>query len=172
MFKSHSITRGLCAVIATAISLSLAACAESDTRTEVEKLTEAATSGDTEAQYLLGQRYCCGYEAGKNEEKAVAWWCQAARDGHAESQFELGRLYQEGDLLPMMSKTRYLTVPVKKDNVIALAWYATAAKNGNTLAKKYEALLYRALSDTEKQQAYTMLKDPRSIPCRYRGQTL
>lgn len=149
----------------------IAACAPADTRTETERLEQAAIDGDTEAKYLLGQSYCCGLEEGKNDEKAVAWWCQAAREGHSEAQFELGRLYQMGDLT-LAAETRYRNVPVKKDNVVALAWYAVAAKQGHTLAKKYEALLYRNLTGAEKQQAYEMLKDPRSIPCRYRGQTL
>lgn len=158
-------------LLALIASLAIGCTPPPETQSPTERLEQSAINGDTEAQYLLGQSYCCGLEEGKNDEKAVTWWCQAARDGHTQAQFELGRLYQMGDLT-LAAETRYRSVPVKKDNVVALAWYAVAARNGHTLAKKYEALLYRNLNSVEKQQAYEMLRDPRSIPCRYRGQTL
>lgn len=150
----------------------LAGCFKTEEpKSEMAKLEEAATNGDPEAKFLMGQHYCCGLGPGKSDEKALAWWCQAAREGHAEAQFELGRLYQMEDL-PMMARSRYEFFRVKKDNVTALAWYSVAASSGHALAKNYEAMLYRVLTQVEREQAYQLLKDPRAIPCQYQGQTL
>lgn len=150
----------------------LAGCSDKEApKDETAKLAEAATSGDPEAMYLLGQHYCCGLTPGKSDEKALAWWCQAAREGHSEAQFELGRLYQVEDL-PMMARSRYEFFRVKKNNVTALAWYSVAAKNGHALAKNYQAMLNRVLTEVEREQAFQLLKDPRAIPCQYQGQSL
>ena len=149
----------------------LAACGRSTAPSEQQKLEQAATDGDAEAKYLLGQNYCCGLEEGKNDEKAVAWWCEAARSGHAEASFELGRLYQE-EGLPMAASERYQRVSVKKDNSVALAWYITAEAQGSALAKTYRALLERQMNLVKRQQVYALVQNPRAIPCRYQGQHL
>ncbi|MDH5738040.1 MAG: hypothetical protein OEZ23_06995, partial [Gammaproteobacteria bacterium] len=66
--------------------------ARSSDRDELQVLAEA---GDTEAQYQLGMRWCC-FGLGFDTQTATEWLCQAAKSGHVEAQFQLGRIYQGG----------------------------------------------------------------------------
>ena len=121
--------------------------------------------------FELGQEACCGVGAGKNEEQAMAWFCQAAREGLAEAQFTLGRIYQEGGL-PLMAQSTYQQVRVRKDNSVAYAWYKLAISHGHKLAETYLSLLMRYMNNARMDQGETLALDPRSIPCQYQGQTL
>lgn len=149
----------------------LGCTAEEPTISPREKLETLARSGDAVAMVQLGDEYCCGIGDGKSEEKAIAWWCQAAREGNAEAQFTLGRVYQESGM-PLMAESRYNQVRVHKDNSVAYAWYVNAANKGNRLAEKYLALLKRSMNNPQMQEAETLALDPRAIPCQYQGQTL
>ena len=134
-------------------------------------LEQRAQRNDAEAMFVLGQEDCCGVGKGKNEERAIAWFCQAARQEHAGAQFVLGRMYQEGGL-PLVAQSIYRPVRVHKDNSVAYAWYKTAAEHGHKLAATSLALLKRAMNNTQMDQGETLALDPRTIPCQYQGQTL
>jgi hypothetical protein len=43
---------------------------------------EKAAQGDKDAQYILGNSYCCGEGGFWDTAEAVAWWCKAAGQGH------------------------------------------------------------------------------------------
>jgi TPR repeat protein len=50
------------------------------------RLTTAAEQGDREAQYQLGNAYCCGAAGGFwDTAEAVTWWCRAAAQGQADA---------------------------------------------------------------------------------------
>lgn len=50
------------------------------------RLREAADKGDKEAQYELGNAYCCGRPGGFwDTTEAVKWWCKAAKQGQPEA---------------------------------------------------------------------------------------
>jgi hypothetical protein len=135
------------------------------------QLEERAKQNDAAAMFELGQKDCCGIGAGKNEERAIAWFCQAARQNHAGAEFVLGRMYQE-DGLPLVAQSIYQPVRVHKDNSVAYAWYKTAAARGHKLAETSLALLKRTMNNTQMDQGETLALDPRTIPCQYQGQTL
>lgn len=147
------------------------ACAEEPQPSPREKLETLARNGDAVAMVQLAQEYCCGLGEGKNEERAVAWFCQAAREGNSEAQFTLGRMYQESGL-PLMAESRYTQVRVRKENIIAYAWYKAAETKQHRLATKYLSLLQRNMNNPQMQEAETLALDPRAIPCQYQGQTL
>ena len=46
-----------------------------------EQLTPRAEQGDTQAQFDLGEAWCCGTGFYSTEE-ALKWWCRAAASGH------------------------------------------------------------------------------------------
>lgn len=51
-----------------------------------------AEAGDPEAQYQLGNAYCCGNSDGFfDTEKAIEWWCKAAKQGHLKAEQALSR---------------------------------------------------------------------------------
>ena len=46
-----------------------------------ERLRAPAQQGDADAQFRLGNSYCCGTGFYSTEE-AIRWWCLAAAQGH------------------------------------------------------------------------------------------
>lgn len=78
------------------------------------QLLEAADGGDAKAQHDLGYHY---YWGGENYEQdimqAVSWFELAANNGHAQSAYNLGVLYADGD------------VPI--DLAMACRWFKKAA---------------------------------------------
>lgn len=55
-------------------------------------LQDKAQAGNIEAQYQLGNSYCCGDSGFWDTKQAVYWWCQAAKQGHADAQVRLDAL--------------------------------------------------------------------------------
>ena len=45
----------------------------------------AAQSGEAEAQFRMGQSYCCGDSGYFDTDIAVSWWCRAAAQGHVKA---------------------------------------------------------------------------------------
>jgi TPR repeat protein len=60
--------------------------------------------------------------------KARQWWEQAAAQGVAQAQYNLGQLYANGRAVP-------------QDYVMARGWYEKAAAKGNAWAQAQLALL-------------------------------
>lgn len=91
-----------------------------------EQLQERAAQADVTAQLTLGNAYAQGhYAQGQLVEldltKAQAFWEQAAAQGNAEAQFNLGELLYKGS-----TKARF-----KTDSQAALHWYEQAAAQGH-----------------------------------------
>ncbi|MEO5338823.1 MAG: hypothetical protein H7841_18365, partial [Magnetospirillum sp. WYHS-4] len=61
------------------------------------------------------------YEA-KDHERALAVWLPLAEAGHAEAQYRVGRLHDEGEAVP-------------RDEAAAAAWYRKAAEQGHEYAE-------------------------------------
>ena len=156
----------VCALIAV-----VACRAETPPPSPRAQLEERAQHNDAQAMFELGKEDCCGIGVGKNEERAIAWFCQASRQGNADAQFVLGRIYQESGL-PLAAQSIYAPVRVHKDNSVAFAWYKTAAAHGHKLAATSLELLQRMMNNTQMYQGETLALDPRIIPCQYQGQTL
>jgi TPR repeat protein len=78
------------------ICLSVAGCSTKkwDTRISYDNsnrvtLQESADTGDAEAQFQLGNSYCCGDGGFYDTAQAVEWWCKAAAQGHAAAKDKL-----------------------------------------------------------------------------------
>ncbi len=68
----------------------------------LESIEVRAYNGDSQAQYELGMTY--RYEwatVEKSDREAALWFREAADAGHAESQFELGLMYEFGEGVPL-----------------------------------------------------------------------
>ena len=57
----------------------------------IESATEAATKGDTKAEYFLAKHYAKGEGVPQNDAKAAEYMQQAAESGYAFAQNDLGR---------------------------------------------------------------------------------
>lgn len=89
-------------------------------------LLQQAKSGAPAAQYELAQ----AYSDLQQYEKAVHWWKQAAEQGHAPAQIDLGLMHQIG-------------VGTPQDLVEAQRLYLAAAEQGNASGLHNLAYLYR-----------------------------
>lgn len=103
----------------------------SQDQTEALRLyTRAAEQGDCEAELFLGLHYRGGqfdlrtkkwdYRGARDAASAVLWLRRSAEHGNPDAQFELGRLYEEGD-------------GVTPDYAVAAYWYLKAADHGPDL---------------------------------------
>lgn len=54
--------------------------------------TEDAEKGNPEAQFALGNSYCCGDGGFWDTKLAIEWWCRAAAQGHASAKARLAEL--------------------------------------------------------------------------------
>ncbi len=86
---------------------------------EVEKLGLLSEAGDKDASYQLFQMFLHGRSVKKDKRLATEYLRQAAEQGHAIAQYELGNLYDR----------------VKKNRKQALVWYRKAAEGGNAPAQ-------------------------------------
>ncbi len=50
-----------------------------------------ATANNPEAQFKLGNAYCCGKNGFFVTKTAVDWWCKASRQGHAGARKALAK---------------------------------------------------------------------------------
>ena len=84
-----------------------------------------AHNGNAEAQYQLAQCYETGkgYGISENQEEAIYWYRKAAGQGHAEAQFKLATIHENG-------------TGVEEDPKEAVKWYRLAAENGHAVAKE------------------------------------
>lgn len=91
---------------------------------DFKSATNGANSGDTAAQYKLGQHH---YQI-KNYRMAKVWYQRAATQGLSDAQFSLGNLYLYG-------------LGVEQDEAQARNWFSRAASQGNSDAENNLALL-------------------------------
>ena len=60
---------------------------------ERQEWQDKAEAGDAEAQYQMGNSWCCGDDNGFfSSEEAIRWWQKAADQGHKGAQLALGAL--------------------------------------------------------------------------------
>lgn len=82
--------------------------------------SKAVAYGDTDAMNNLGYLLYNGYGVGKDIDRAIGLWRDAAARGESESQWHLGMAYEKG-------------TGVERNPAIAYAWYrcsiATVSKN-------------------------------------------
>ena len=63
---------------------------------ELDELIKNAQSGDSEAQYKLGECYFNGDGIEQDYKKAVEWYEKSANQGYAKAQNNLGFCYGKG----------------------------------------------------------------------------
>jgi hypothetical protein len=61
-----------------------------------DRYTQAARSGDDEAQFYLGALYSAGVGLPRSDEDAFRWFARAADQGHSHAMLILGGLYAVG----------------------------------------------------------------------------
>ena len=98
-----------------------------------ERLKEKAEGGDADAQVYLGHSYANGLGVETDIGQAMSWYRNAALNGHAQAQCDIGVRYLYGGM------------GVAKDEIEAYAYFALAATS-NEQASKNLAFLQNQLS--------------------------
>ncbi|HED12323.1 MAG TPA: sel1 repeat family protein [Gammaproteobacteria bacterium] len=102
----------------------------------------AADDGNAQAQYYLGQSYCCGNSSGYSTRTALHWYCRAALQGYANAQFEMANI--------LAGKQRDQSYSNAKS---ALMWYTAAAAQGNERALAERSNIASKLSTANVREA-------------------
>ena len=132
-----------------------------------DELLPAAESGDAEAQYELGQSYCC-MGPGFDTQTATEWLCRAAKQENAKAMVELGRIYL-GDVSRTMAPGQKIlrAVSAKEARAIAYVWLSRASAAGNERAgERLEGLSSRMTAD-DIQKAQVLAERWPDVPCEY-----
>ena len=81
------------AVTIMAAALLCAGCTQDEVPlpTTLSDLFAAAEGGDANAQYRLGDLYSVGISVPRDNTEAVQWYHAAAKQGHADAQYEIGQ---------------------------------------------------------------------------------
>ena len=91
-------------------------------KTELDELIKNAQSGDSEAQYRLGDCYYYGDGVEQDYKKAVEWYEKSAEQGCAKAQNVLGFCYGKG-------------YGVEKNLEKEVEWFIKSAEQGDSIAQ-------------------------------------
>ncbi len=121
------------------------------------QLERRALTGDTDAQFQLGQYYLQRQEA-----TAQQWICAAANAGHPRAQVQYGHWFNEDrareDLFPFIAIT--------PNNATAYMWYDLAAANGEPRASHFrDNLIYAGMPVTQLEQGRARVASWTPQPC-------
>ena len=98
----------LCGAALIASSVAFAGDAVSD-KEMADRYSQAALSGDSDAQFYLGALYSSGVGRPRSDEEAFRWFSRAADQGHSHAMLVLSGIYAVGRGIP-------------KDNFNAYKW--------------------------------------------------
>lgn len=98
-------------------------------RAPLDRLTQAANSGNAKAELIVGLKYLDGDGVPANEAEAAKWLTKAAEAGEPVAEYRLGTLYERGRGVPA-------------DAAKAARWYQAAANLGSRKAMHNLAVAY------------------------------
>ena len=90
--------------------------------------------------------YSQGWGSPKDNAEALKWYRLAAKQGHVESQLNLGVLYANG-----------LGIP--KNYTVAFVWWSIASKQGNINARTNKEKLSQMMNTYQLEKAQTLEKE-------------
>jgi len=97
--------------------------ARADAPPDIAHLQQAASSGDSQAEFQLGKAFYTGTGVRKDPAQAAPWYLKAAEKGDAEAQYRLAVLYVKGEGVERSVPQTYF-------------WLTFSARGGNLLARR------------------------------------
>jgi len=148
-----------------AMSLTLSGCVEAlyDTADFIggigkkETWKTLALEGDAEAQFKVGELYCCGERPKFDNVKALYWWCQAAKQGQRDALYNVGKMYDDAAL--------YKGNVIPKDDVMAYTYYSLAAEHGSPEGLKNRDEIKPILNEDQIDEADELIESWPDIKC-------
>ncbi len=132
----------------------------------IEEFTVAATSGDAEAQYQLGNNFCCGNGYLFDTYQALYWHCKAAVQGHKLAQLELANIY--AGKIGIMNRFKSQGMAYQ-DLVLAYTWYTEAINQGMEEAVAVRESIQAELTPAQQQQALLKSSSLLKTRCELKG---
>ncbi len=139
-------------------------------------LEPKAAAGDAQAQYDLGNTYCCVVTGQSttaasvyDNDKATYWLCKSAHQNYGPAQLKLARIYS-GQLIEgvrLMKRATALFAERKTAPALALMWARLAASNGVEGAAAYRDELQESASTTELERAARLTLEWHDAPCEW-----
>ncbi len=136
----------------------------------ISRNMEAAEAGEAEAQFKVGEAYCCSVHEGSglyNTKTSVEWLCRSARQDYAPAMFKLGKIYS-GDVIDGVRVSRRVAQGVAgtSENLpVAWAWLQLAADRDEEDAAKRASKVWDKLNEAERAEAQEIYKKGVSAPC-------
>ncbi len=96
-----------CGAALLANSVAFAADAVSD-KEMADRYSQAAQSGDSDAQFYLGALYSSGIGRARSDEEAFRWLSRAANQGHSHAMLVLSGMYAVGRGVPKNNAKAYM----------------------------------------------------------------
>jgi TPR repeat protein len=139
-------------------------------------LEPKAAAGDAQAQYELGESYCCVVTGEAttsasvyDNNKATRWLCQSARQNYGPAQYKLARIYS-GNLVEgirILKRGAALLSDQKVDRPLALMWARIAAANGVEDAGELRDDLQKDATAEDLERTDALAAKWRSAPCEW-----
>lgn len=129
---------------------------------------EAANKHDPEAQYRIGESYCCGSNHLFNNREALRWLCRAARQGHVLAQRKIGDIYRSDkglDFLTEYIKEKDHPNRLPQDDAVAFAWYSRAALQGDFEARRGAEAVLDLMERDDVMRSYEILENFPNMQC-------
>jgi TPR repeat protein len=104
-FMKRAFSATLCAAVLVANSVA-SADSVSD-KDMADRYSQAAQSGDSDAEFYLGALYSAGVGRQRSDEEAFQWFSSAAAQGHSHAMLVLGGLYAVGRGTPKSNVDSY-----------------------------------------------------------------
>ncbi len=167
-------------LFAGATSIALAGCASVAvegahlTKSEVviSKNIEEAEAGVAEAQYKVGNAYCCSVNEGKglyNTKTSVEWLCRSAKQNYAPAMLKLGKIYS-GDVIDGVRVSRRVAQGIAGTSTnlpVAWAWLQMAADQEEDGAAARASKIWEKLDEAERSLAQEIYDKTLDAPCEW-----
>jgi hypothetical protein len=106
-FMKRAFLAIFCGAALLANSVAFAADAVSD-KEMADRYSQAAQSGDSDAQFYLGALYSSGIGRARSDEEAFRWLSRAANQGHSHAMLVLSGMYAVGRGVPKNNAKAYM----------------------------------------------------------------
>ncbi len=133
---------------------------------------DAARAGNAEAQYKVGDAFCCSVTEGEgfyDTPRAVAWLCRAAAQNYGPAAARLGEIYA-GDVVSgarVLRRVGQKFAGTSTNQTIAYGWSARAASLGVADARKEADKLWSKMSTVEQADAQAIVSGRKPLPCEW-----
>lgn len=159
-------------VLAGCVSVAMEGTQAVKSEVVISQNMDAARAGNAEAQYKVGNAYCCSIHKDNgiyNTETSVEWLCKSARQGYTPAMVKLGKIYS-GDMVDGVRLPRRVMQGVvgKSTNLpVAVTWAQLAVQHGDSDAKELVSKLWEDMSSSEKNTANQLIAMEYNAPCQW-----